>query len=235
MIFPSNWWARQELEPQMEALQHGDMVVVTADAQWRLVETRWLVGKCSVPRCHVLTNSGGESVSSRLKFNKSQTETKTETLFKMFFGGFGPPSLVVLTVKHTLNNGWAVFFQQLKGGTPSFCTLRVVQFGCFFVPCLCLCSFHLFANWEDDVWPRLFHQVHQHATLRKPIASHETTRSSVSPWDQRKPIAVDFQMFHLQELLGVKSLHSEISHGAQGYKWANANEHASWSWSVLLR
>jgi len=26
-----------------------------------------------------------------------------------------------------------------------------------------------------------------------------------------KQIAVDFQMFHLQDLLGVKSLHSEIS------------------------
>ena len=30
-----------------------------------------------------------------------------------------------------------------------------------------------------------------------------------------KPIAVDFQMFHLQELLGVKSLHSEISCGTR--------------------
>ena len=30
-----------------------------------------------------------------------------------------------------------------------------------------------------------------------------------------KPIAVDFQMFHLQELLGVKSLHSEILCGTR--------------------
>ena len=47
--FASNWWVRQELEPQMEALQHGEMVVVTAETQWRLVGARWLVGKCSLP------------------------------------------------------------------------------------------------------------------------------------------------------------------------------------------
>ena len=35
---------------------------------------------------------------------QQETETKTETLFKMFFCGFGPPSLV----------------EQLKGSTPSF-------------------------------------------------------------------------------------------------------------------
>ena len=41
-------------------------------------------------------------------------------------------------------------------------------------------------------------------TRREPQFHHEI-----------KPIAVDFQMFHLQELLGVKSVHSEISCGTR--------------------
>ena len=49
----------------------------------------------------------------------------------------------------------------------------------FLVPYLC-CSFHLFAIWEGDVWGSWLFA----ATLRKPTALHETTRTAVSPWDQ---------------------------------------------------
>ena len=106
---------------------------------------------------------------------QQERNTKAETLQEVFLCGFGPPSLVVLTVRNTL-----------KLGHTKFCTPRVVQFGFFFVPCLCLCSFHPFAIWgEGDVWGSwLFLQVQHAATLRKPTALHETTRTAVSPWDQ---------------------------------------------------
>ena len=85
----------------MEALQHGEMVVVTAETQWRLVGARLT---CRETLSFgflgaILTSSGGVSVSLRLKFNKR--ETQKQKLFKTFLCGFGPPSLVFLTVKNT--------------------------------------------------------------------------------------------------------------------------------------
>ena len=62
----------QELEPQMEALQHGEMVVVTAENSVAISGNAL-----------TLTSSGGASVSLRFKLNKR--ETQKQKLFKMFF------------------------------------------------------------------------------------------------------------------------------------------------------
>ena len=167
------------------------MVVVTAETQWRLVGARWLVGKCSVPdRCHVLTSSGGASVSLRFKFNKR--ETQKQKLFKMFFCGFGPPSLVFLTVKIHLS------WEHTKFLYPACCTIQLLfctffcvsalsirlQFGgkaMFGVPgCFSKCN--MLQRWGN---------LQLYMRQREPQFHHEI-----------KPIAVDFQMFHLQELPG---------------------------------
>ena len=70
----------------MEALQHGEMVVVTADAQWRLVGNplicREILTSGSLGAMF-WTSSGGVSVSLRFKLNKR--ETQKQKLFKMFF------------------------------------------------------------------------------------------------------------------------------------------------------
>ena len=58
------------------------------------------------------------SVSLRLKFNKR--ETQKQTLFKMFFCGFGPPSLVFLSARNTLKLGHTKFLY------PARCTIRLL-------------------------------------------------------------------------------------------------------------
>ena len=146
-----------------------------------------------------------------------------------FFGGFGPPSLVVLIVRNTLKLGPTKFLY------PACCTIRLL----FCTLSVCVCSFHPFAIWrEGDVWgPWLFHQVQHAATLRKPTALHETTRTAVSPWDQTnccKFPDVSSSGVAGCEITPLRNIMRHTWHPGEekGYKWAN--DHASWSWSLLL-
>ena len=116
--------------------------------------------------------------------------------------GFAPPSLVVLSVKNALKGMGThqVFAARVLYNSAAFLYLVCVsalsicvQFGgkaMFGVPgCFSKCN--MLQCWGN---------LHLYMRQREPQFHHEI-----------KPIAVDFQMFHLQELLGVKSLHSEIS------------------------
>ena len=126
---------------------------------------------------------------------QQERNTKAETLQDVFFG-FGPPSLLVLTVKNTLKGMGThqVFAARVLHNSAAFLYLVCVsalsirlQFGgkaMFGVPgCFSKCN--MLQRWGN---------LHLYMRQREPQFHHGI-----------KPIAVDFRCFIFRELLGVKS------------------------------